>query len=101
MGIAKKAAYVVTGSVNQSCVEAGTSDHVRKLLHSVSSTDVMMAPASDMFEMGVELQVLKRGTLFGPRAKKLYEYYKKYKSIINYGGQTKLRVKNDAFKYLN
>ncbi len=26
------AAYVVTGSVNQACVEAGTSEHVRKLL---------------------------------------------------------------------
>ena len=56
------AAYVVTGSVNQACVEAGTSEHVRKLLQTVASTDVMMAPASDMFEMGVELQVLKRGT---------------------------------------
>ncbi len=69
------AAYVVTGSVNQACVEAGTSEYVKKLLANVASTDVIMAPASDMFEMGVNLQVLKRGTLFGPRAKKLYEYY--------------------------
>ena len=68
------AAYIVTGSVNQACVEAGTSDHVKTLLAQVSMTDVMMAPASDMFEMGVELQVLKRGTMFAPRAKKLYEY---------------------------
>lgn len=75
------AAYVVTGSVNQACVEAGTSDHVRKLLQVVESTDVMGAPASDMFEMGVDLQVLKRGTMFGPRAKKLYDYYKRYTSI--------------------
>jgi PfaD family protein len=75
------AAYIVTGSVNQACVEAGTSEHVRKLLATVASTDVTMAPASDMFEMGVELQVLKRGSLFGPRAKKLYEYYTRYNSI--------------------
>lgn len=75
------AAYIVTGSVNQACVEAGTSEHVRKLLSTVASTDVTMAPASDMFEMGVELQVLKRGSLFGPRAKKLYEYYTRYNSI--------------------
>ncbi|MFT6807304.1 MAG: trans-AT polyketide synthase/acyltransferase/oxidoreductase domain-containing protein [Saprospiraceae bacterium] len=75
------AAYVVTGSVNQACIEAGTSDHVRKLLQTVESTDVMGAPASDMFEMGVDLQVLKRGTLFGPRAKKLYKYYQMYQSI--------------------
>jgi len=37
--------------------------------------DVMMAPASDMFEMGVNLQVLKRGTMFRPRGRKLYEWY--------------------------
>jgi len=36
---------------------------------------VMMAPASDMFEMGVNLQVLKRGTMFAPRGRKLYEWY--------------------------
>jgi trans-AT polyketide synthase, acyltransferase and oxidoreductase domains len=35
----------------------------------------MMAPAADMFELGVDLQVLKRGSLFGPRAKKLYDMY--------------------------
>ncbi len=75
------AAYIVTGSVNQACVEAGTSEHVRQLLAKVASTDVMMAPASDMFEMGVELQVLKRGSLFGPRAKKLHEFYTRYNSI--------------------
>ena len=75
------AAYIVTGSVNQGCIEAGTSEHVRQLLAKVASTDVMMAPASDMFEMGVELQVLKRGSLFGPRAKKLHEFYTRYNSI--------------------
>ena len=75
------AAYVVTGSVNQACIEAGTSEYVRKLLANVASTDVIMAPASDMFEMGVNLQVLKRGTLFGPRAKKLYEFYTRFEGI--------------------
>ena len=92
------AAYVVTGSVNQSCLEAGTSDHVRKLLATVSSTDVMMAPASDMFEMGVELQVLKRGTLFGPRAKKLYEYYTRYKSIDEIPEAERTKLETQVFK---
>ena len=89
------AAYIVTGSVNQACIEAGTSEHVRKLLAKVASTDVIMAPASDMFEMGVELQVLKRGTLFGPRAKKLYEYYTRYNSIdeIPEKERTELEIK--------
>lgn len=92
------AAYVVTGSVNQACLEAGTSDHVRKLLQVVESTDVMGAPASDMFEMGVDLQVLKRGTLFGPRAKKLYEYYKRYDSIDEIPATDRQNLEQKVFK---
>jgi len=75
------AAYVVTGSVNQSCLEAGTSDHVRNLLSQVGMADVCMAPAMDMFEMGGKLQVVKRGTFFPMRANKLSELYLAYKSI--------------------
>ena len=92
------AAYVVTGSVNQACIEAGTSEHVRKLLQKVASTDVMMAPASDMFEMGVELQVLKPGTLFGPRAKKLYDYYKQYNSIDDIPVAERQKLEQQVFK---
>jgi PfaD family protein len=73
--------YIVTGSVNQSCVESGASAHTKKLLAQAAMTDVMMAPAADMFEMGVEVQLLKRGTLFPMRAKKLYDYYKSYNSL--------------------
>ena len=75
------AAYVVTGSVNHGCVEAGTSDHVKQLLAQADMADVMMAPAADMFEMGVNVQVLKRGTMFGLRARKLYEIYQTYDSL--------------------
>jgi len=75
------AAYVATGSVNQACLEAGTSDHVRNLLSQVGMADVCMAPAMDMFEMGGKLQVVKRGTFFPMRANKLSELYLAYKSI--------------------
>lgn len=75
------AAYVVTGSINHASVEAGTSGHVKGLLAQAAATDVMMAPAADMFEMGVQLQVLKRGTLFPLRARKLYELYTAYDSL--------------------
>lgn len=75
------AAYIVTGSVNQACVEAGTSEYTKNLLAQVEMTDVMMAPAADMFEMGVKLQVLKRGTMFGMRSQKLFELYRTYNSI--------------------
>jgi PfaD family protein len=75
------AAYVVIGSVNQACVEAGASEHTRKLLANVQMADVTMAPAADMFEMGVKLQVVKRGSMFAMRANKLYELYSNYPSI--------------------
>lgn len=75
------AAYVVTGSINQACVEAGASEHTKRLLAQADMADVMMAPAADMFEMGVKLQVLKRGTFFPMRAQKLYEIYQRYDAI--------------------
>jgi PfaD family protein len=75
------AAYVVTGSVNQACVEAGTSTHTRHLLAEAGMADVMMAPAADMFEMGVKVQLLKRGTFFPLRAQKLYDLYQRYASL--------------------
>jgi trans-AT polyketide synthase/acyltransferase/oxidoreductase domain-containing protein len=72
------AAYVLTGSVNQSCIESGTSDLVRQMLAAAQQADVAMAPAADMFEMGVKVQVLKRGTMFPLRAQKLYDTYRLY-----------------------
>jgi len=70
--------YALTGSVNQACREAGTSDAVRRLLATAEPADVAMAPAADMFEMGVKLQVLRRGTMFASRAQKLWELYRSY-----------------------
>jgi trans-AT polyketide synthase, acyltransferase and oxidoreductase domains len=75
------AAYVLTGSVNQLAVESGVSDDARALLAQADVADVMMAPAADMFEMGVNVQVLRRGTMFGPRARRLYEVYREYSSV--------------------
>lgn len=75
------AAYVVTGSINQACVESGASDHTRNLLAQMAMTDVTMAPAADMFEMGVRVQVLKRGTMFAIRAQKFYEIYSRYNTL--------------------
>jgi PfaD family protein len=75
------ASYVVTGSVNQASVEADQSSVVKGLLASAGVADCEMAPSSDMFEAGVEVQVLKRGTLFASRAKRLYELYRAYDGV--------------------
>ncbi|MEC4812027.1 MAG: PfaD family polyunsaturated fatty acid/polyketide biosynthesis protein [Scytonema sp. PMC 1069.18] len=92
------AAYIVTGSINQSCLEAGTSSYTKQLLAQADMADVMMAPAADMFEMGVKLQVLKRGTLFPLRAQKLYELYKNYDSIEAIPVQEREKIEKQIFK---
>jgi PfaD family protein len=79
--LAMGAAYVLTGTINQACVESGTSDAVRAMLAQAEQADVAMGPAGDMFEMGVKVQVLKRGTLFAMRGQKLYDLYREYNSI--------------------
>lgn len=92
------AAYVVTGSINQSCIEAAASEHTKRLLAEAEMPDVMMAPAADMFEMGVKLQVLKRGTLFPVRAQKLYEVYRTYDSIEAIPPQEREKLEKQIFR---
>ncbi len=92
------AAYLVTGSINQSCVESGASEHTKKLLASAAMADVAMAPASDMFERGVELQVLKKGTLFPMRAKKLYELYIEYEGIDQIPTDERVKLEKQVFQ---
>ena len=92
------ASYVVLGSVNQACVEAGASEHTRKLLAQAEMADVTMAPAADMFEMGVKLQVLKRGTMFPMRAQKLYDLYMEYDSIESIPADERKKIEDQVFR---
>jgi PfaD family protein len=92
------AAFVVTGSINQSCRESGSSDHVRKVLALAEMTDTMMAPAADMFELGVKLQVLKKGTLFGLRAQKLLEMYLAHNSWMEIPEKDRENLEKTLFR---
>jgi len=92
------AAYVVTGTVNQGCVEAGACEHTKKLLSEADMADVTMAPASDMFEMGVKLQVLRRGSFFPMRAQKLYELYNEYNSIEEIPASERAKLEKQIFR---
>ena len=82
------AAYVVTGSVNQCAQESGLSRDARALLAQAQSTDVAMAPAADMFEMGVKVQVLKRGTLFAQRGQQLSDFYRRHDAFEDAAPET-------------
>merc|ERR1711871_1632856 len=75
------AAFVVTGTVNQMARQSGSCTYVREVLSKATYSDVVMAPAADMFDEGVELQVLKKGTLFPARAKKLRQLFQEYDSL--------------------
>ncbi len=92
------AAYVLTGSVNQAAVESGLSEAGRTLLAGAGIADVMMAPAADMFELGVKVQVLRRGTLFGVRAHKLYETYRTYDSLEAIPADQRERLEQELFQ---
>ncbi|NKB35886.1 MAG: PfaD family polyunsaturated fatty acid/polyketide biosynthesis protein [Gammaproteobacteria bacterium] len=92
------AAYIVTGTVNQACVESGSSDLVRQMLTEARQADVAMAPAVDMFEMGVKLQVLKRGTMFPMRGNKLYELYRTYDRIEDIPAAELASIEKSIFK---
>lgn len=91
------AAYIMTGSVNQACVESGTSDVVRRLLAEARQADVIMAPAADMFEMGVSVQVLKRGTMFPMRAAKLYDMYRSHDGLESIPGPERDKLEKTLF----
>lgn len=92
------AAFVVTGSVNQACIESGACEHTRKLLADADMADVCMAPSADMFELGARVQVLKKGSLFPMRAQKLYDLYMSCKSIEEIPPAVRKELETRIFK---
>lgn len=92
------AAYVLTGSVNQSAVEAGVAPAARAMLCRAQIADMAMAPAADMFEMGVEVQVLRRGTMFAARALKLRELYLRFASLEALPSEDRVKLEREVFQ---
>ena len=92
------ASYVLTGSINQCTRESGQGESAKAMLAQAGIADVMMAPAGDMFEMGVKVQVLKRGTLFGVRAAKLYELYRLHDSLDRIPAEAVSSLERDIFR---
>lgn len=92
------AAYVMTGSVNQSAKEAGMSEVAKRLLAEATIADITMAPSADMFELGVRVQVLQRGTWFPQRAQLLYDTYKTYRSLSELPLALKRKLEEEIFQ---
>jgi trans-AT polyketide synthase/acyltransferase/oxidoreductase domain-containing protein len=92
------AAYVLTGSINQACVESGVSEEAKRMLAEARIGDVGMSPSADMFELGVKVQVLKRGTMFAARAGQLYELYRRYPALESLPAEVVARLEKQVFR---
>ena len=79
--------------------QSGTCDKVREQLSKATYSDVVMAPAADMFESGVKLQVLKKGTMFPSRAAKLYELFLQYPSLDALPADVRSRLEKQVFPW--
>lgn len=89
--------FVMTGSINQCTVEAGTSERVKEMLSSVNIQDTDYCVSGDMLEWGSLVQVVKKGVFFPIRANKLYELYKKYNSLEEIDEKTKEQLQTKYF----
>ena len=92
------AAYVLTGSVNQAAIESGVAPAARELLCKAQIADVAMCPAADMFEMGVQVQVLRRGTMFAARAQLLRELYLRHAGLDEIPAAERARLEKELFQ---
>ncbi len=90
--------YVLTGTVNQAAIESGLPENGRRMLADAGMADVTMAPCADMFEMGVKVQVLRKGTFFAQRATKLYELYRNYTSLDAIPDDARKMLERDLFR---
>ncbi len=95
---AQGASYVLVGSVHQSAVESGLSAAGRAMLAQATMTDMVMSPAADMFEQGVKVQVLKRGTMFSSRASQLYDIYRSYDDISDIPEPVRRKIEATIFQ---
>lgn len=90
--------FILTGSINQCTVEAGTSDAVKDMLVGLDVQDTDYAPAGDMFELGARVQVVRKGVFFPARANKLYDLYRQYNSLDEIDEKTRKQIQERYFK---
>lgn len=90
--------FVLTGSINQCTVEAGTSEAVKDLLQDLNVQDMAYAPAGDLFEVGAKVQVAKRGLFFPARGNKLYELYMRHNSLDEIDLKTRQQIEEKYFR---
>ncbi len=90
--------FVATGSINQCTVEAGMSPDGKSMLQEMDIQDTEYAPAGDMFEIGAQVQVMKKSVFFPARANKLLSLYRHYESLDDIPQRTRNQLEGTFFK---
>ncbi|BDU21827.1 hypothetical protein DYGSA30_32840 [Dyella sp. GSA-30] len=90
--------FVATGSINQCTVEAGMSADGKSMLQEMDIQDTEYAPAGDMFEIGAQVQVMKKSVFFPARANKLLSLYRHYDSLDDIPARTRKQLESTFFK---
>lgn len=90
--------FIATGSINQCTVEAGLSADGKAMLQEMDIQDTEYAPAGDMFEMGAQVQVLKKSVFFPARANKLLSLYRHHDSLDDIPARTRQQLEGTFFK---
>jgi trans-AT polyketide synthase/acyltransferase/oxidoreductase domain-containing protein len=91
------AEFILTGSINQCTVEAGTSGEAKDLLQTAGIQDTEYAPVGDLFELGARSRVLKKGVLFPARANKLQDLWRHHGSWEEIDAPTRAKIERDYF----
>lgn len=89
--------FVLTGSINLCTVESGMSPVVKDMLERIDVQDTDYAPAGDLFELGAQVQVLKRGVFFPGRARRLHELYRRHGSWDDIDRETRTLIETRYF----
>jgi trans-AT polyketide synthase/acyltransferase/oxidoreductase domain-containing protein len=92
------AAYICVGSVHQSCLESGVSAKAKKMLESAGIADCTLTACADMFEQGVKVQVLRKGTMMPQRGNYLYKLYTNYPSLDALPVADSQRLEKELFR---
>nr|WP_284691736.1 ACP S-malonyltransferase [Pinirhizobacter soli] len=90
--------FIVTGSINQCTVESGMSADGKALLQAMDIQDTEYAPAGDMFEIGAQVQVLKKSVFFPARANKLLSLYRHHESLDDIPERTRRQLETTFFR---
>jgi trans-AT polyketide synthase, acyltransferase and oxidoreductase domains len=90
--------FIATGSINQCTVESGMSADGKALLQAMDIQDTAYAPAGDMFEIGAQVQVLKKSVFFPARANKLLSLYRHHESLDDIPERTRRQLETTFFR---